>query len=107
MSAVLQILCGMFLVGAVKTSDDYKDFQRGICQFKVEFNELKEKILGNEEFDVWKPLRKIWCDVKFEKEEYLQLAFTLFVLVAIILVAAMLLKAICDCFCGRKASVGW
>lgn len=101
MTAVFNILCGIFLVGAVRASDDYKDFQRGFCQFKVELNELKDKILGNDEFDVWKPLRKIWCDVKFEKEEYLQLAFTIFLLTAIIIIAAMLLKAICDCLCGR------
>lgn len=101
MSAVLRIICGIFLAGTVSATDEYKEFQKGFCQFKVEFNEFKEKILGNEEFDVWKPLRKIWCDVKFEKQEYLQLALTLLVFTLIIIVVVMLLKAICDCICGR------
>ncbi|KAL5288120.1 hypothetical protein ACFFRR_008775 [Megaselia abdita] len=99
MSAALKIICGMFLVGVVRTDDDYREFQRGVCYFKAEFNELKEKVLGNEEFDIWKPLKKIWCDVKFENEEYLQLTLTLFVIIAIIVVAILLLKAILKCFC--------
>lgn len=107
MSALLKIICGVFLVGAVKSSDDYKNFQRGFCQLKVEFNEFKENILGNEEFDIWKPLRKIWCDIKFEKEEYLQLAVTIFVLICIVIIVIMLLKAICHCLCGRETANGW
>lgn len=103
MSVVFNIIYGLFLAGVVK-SDDVKDFQKGWCQLKVEVNELKEKILGNEEFDMWKPLRKIWCNIKFENEEYLQLAVTILVFLILLIIALLILKAICNCICGQERS---